>query len=153
MNKITLQGEGFKADSPILTGGIKCQLPSEERVFNYEDGVKSLGHIVSSLHIFESSSTFLRVILRLILLFKSQINYENKFKQVNSLSKMVKDWLEYSGYIFTSAMKKMRYCFHFTIFYICNIVQHIHIPGVPTEDGRRFRYRHTDDSEPTSRGE
>merc|ERR1712168_282269 len=49
MNKITLQGEGFKADSPVLTYGIKCQLPVEERTFPYEDGVKSLGHIVYPL--------------------------------------------------------------------------------------------------------
>jgi len=49
MNKITLQGEGFKADSPVLTNGIKCQLPVEERTFPYEDGVKSLGHIVYPL--------------------------------------------------------------------------------------------------------
>jgi len=49
MNKITLQGEGFKADSPILTGGIKCMLPTSERTFAYEEGVKSLVHQVYPL--------------------------------------------------------------------------------------------------------
>jgi len=49
MNKITLQGEGFKADSPILNMGLKQFLPIEERTFPYEDGIKSLGHMVFPL--------------------------------------------------------------------------------------------------------
>jgi len=46
MNKVTLQGEGFKADSPILSDGIKCMLPTTERTFPFEEGVKSLNHNV-----------------------------------------------------------------------------------------------------------
>jgi hypothetical protein len=49
MNKITLQGEGFKADSAILNNGIKCMLPTAERTFPYEEGVKSLVHQVYPL--------------------------------------------------------------------------------------------------------
>ena len=50
MNKITLQGEGFKADSPVLTSGVKCFLPSAERTFPYEEGIKSLVHHVSKMN-------------------------------------------------------------------------------------------------------
>merc|ERR1712080_437728 len=46
MNKITLQGEGFKADSPILGDTLKCMLPTVERTFPFEEGVKSLMHCV-----------------------------------------------------------------------------------------------------------
>jgi len=49
MNKITLQGEGFKADSPVLSSGIKGMLPFAERSFPYEDGVKSLTHQIFPL--------------------------------------------------------------------------------------------------------
>jgi len=49
MNKITLQGEGFKADSPVLNNGLKGMLPSAERTFPHEDGVKSLVHHVYPL--------------------------------------------------------------------------------------------------------
>lgn len=49
MNKITLQGEGFKADSAVLSNGLKCHLPSQERTFPFEDGVKSLVHQVYPL--------------------------------------------------------------------------------------------------------
>jgi len=49
MNKITLQGEGFKDDSPVLKNGIKGMLPAAERTFPYEEGVKSLVHLVYPL--------------------------------------------------------------------------------------------------------
>lgn len=46
MNKITVQGEGFKPDSPVLNNGIKIMMPSMERTFPFEDGIKSLVHHV-----------------------------------------------------------------------------------------------------------
>jgi len=49
MNKITLQGEGFKADSPVLGDNLKCMLPTVERTFPFEEGVKSLLHNVYPL--------------------------------------------------------------------------------------------------------
>jgi len=49
MNKITVQGEGFKADSAILGDSLKCMLPSVERTFPFEEGVKSLVHCVFPL--------------------------------------------------------------------------------------------------------
>ena len=53
MNKVTLQGEGFKPDSPVLSNGIKCMLPTVERTFAYEDGVKSFQYSVSKIFIFD----------------------------------------------------------------------------------------------------
>lgn len=49
VNKITLQGEGFKPDSPVLSNGLKIFLPLETRVFPFEDGLKSLAHYVYPL--------------------------------------------------------------------------------------------------------
>lgn len=46
ISKITLQGEGFKADSPILNDGLRVALPNEIRVFPFENGAKSLTHYV-----------------------------------------------------------------------------------------------------------
>lgn len=45
-NKVTLQGEGFKAGSPVLRGDIKAKLSSTTRILPYEDGIKSLGYLV-----------------------------------------------------------------------------------------------------------
>jgi len=49
MNQVTLQGEGFKEDSAVLNNGIKGMLPTAERTFPFEDGVKSLAHHVYPL--------------------------------------------------------------------------------------------------------
>ena len=49
MNKVTLHGDGFKSESPVLTNGIKCFLPSAECTFAYENGVKSLAHHVRTM--------------------------------------------------------------------------------------------------------
>lgn len=46
INKITLQGEGFNEDSPVLNDGLKVALPNEIRMFPFENGVKSLSHYV-----------------------------------------------------------------------------------------------------------
>ena len=48
MNKVSLQGEGFKPDSPVLSNGLKCMLPTVERTFPYEDGIKSVLYTVSN---------------------------------------------------------------------------------------------------------
>jgi hypothetical protein len=45
MNKVTLQGDGFKSDSPVLNDGLKVAMPLHERVDPFEDGVKSLGDL------------------------------------------------------------------------------------------------------------
>lgn len=44
INKVTLQGDGFKAGSPVLNNGIDISLPSTETTFPFENGLKSLVH-------------------------------------------------------------------------------------------------------------
>ena len=47
MNKVTVLGEGFKRDSPIINNGVKCYLPNTECTYPYENGIRSLAHHVS----------------------------------------------------------------------------------------------------------
>ena len=47
VNKVTLQGDGFKPGSPVLNNGIEASLPSTETTFPFENGLKSLVHHVS----------------------------------------------------------------------------------------------------------
>jgi len=44
VNKVTLQGDGFKPGSPVLNNGIEASLPSTETTFPFENGLKSLVH-------------------------------------------------------------------------------------------------------------
>jgi len=44
VNKVTLQGDGFKPSSPVLNNGIESSLPSTETTFPFENGLKSLVH-------------------------------------------------------------------------------------------------------------
>jgi len=44
VNKVTLQGDGFKPGSPVLNNGIDTALPSTETTFPFENGLKSLVH-------------------------------------------------------------------------------------------------------------
>lgn len=48
MNKVTLTGEGFKEDSPILCNGIKTFLPTTERAYPHENGLRCVVHHVSN---------------------------------------------------------------------------------------------------------
>ena len=47
MNKVTIQGEGFKKDSPVLNNGIKVFNPVTECIYPFEDGIRSMVHHVS----------------------------------------------------------------------------------------------------------
>ena len=49
INRVSLQGEGFKDDSPVLNDGLLAALPCTELVVPLDDGVKSLAHHVSLL--------------------------------------------------------------------------------------------------------
>lgn len=49
MNKVTIQGEGFKKDSPVINDGIKVCNPVIECVYPFENGVRSISHYVFPL--------------------------------------------------------------------------------------------------------
>jgi len=49
MNKVTVQGEGFKKDSPVTNHGIKVCNPLTECVYPFENGVRSMSHHVYPL--------------------------------------------------------------------------------------------------------
>jgi len=49
ISKITLQGDGFKSDSPVLTNKMKCFLPCTETNYLFENGLKSLVHHIYPL--------------------------------------------------------------------------------------------------------
>ena len=46
MSKVTVHGEGFRKDSPVLLNAIKCMKPSVESNYPFENGVRSLVHLV-----------------------------------------------------------------------------------------------------------
>ena len=48
MNKVTLEGTGFNADSPVLNDGLAVFLPSTEVSYPLEDGIRSVTLLVSS---------------------------------------------------------------------------------------------------------
>lgn len=49
VSKVTVQGDGFKPDSHVITKNLKCWLPTEERHIPFEDGMKSVVHFVFPL--------------------------------------------------------------------------------------------------------
>lgn len=49
VSKVTLQGEGFRSDSPVINNGMKCFLPCTETNYPFENGVKSLVHHIYPL--------------------------------------------------------------------------------------------------------
>jgi len=57
MNKVTVQGEGFKKDSPVINNGIKTCNPITECVYPFENGVRSMSHHVYPLK--RSSNEFI----------------------------------------------------------------------------------------------
>ena len=50
MSKVTVHGEGFRKDSPVLLNAIKCMKPSVESNYPFENGVRSLVHLVGILY-------------------------------------------------------------------------------------------------------
>ena len=52
MNKITIQGEGFKKDSPVLNHQIKVYNPVTECIYPFENGVRSMVHLVRFYYVF-----------------------------------------------------------------------------------------------------
>lgn len=42
LNQVTLQGDGFRPNSPVLNNRIECFLPSTETTYPFENGIKSL---------------------------------------------------------------------------------------------------------------
>ena len=48
MNKVTVEGTGFNADSPVLNDGLSVFLPSTEMSYPLEDGVRSHTLLVST---------------------------------------------------------------------------------------------------------
>jgi hypothetical protein len=49
MSKVTVHGDGFRKDSPVLLNTIKCMKPSVESNYPFENGVRSLVHLVFPL--------------------------------------------------------------------------------------------------------
>ena len=46
-NKVTMKGEGFKSDSPVINNGVKTGLATSAIFFPHENGMMGRGQLVS----------------------------------------------------------------------------------------------------------
>jgi len=48
-NKVTMKGEGFKSDSPVITNGVKTGVPTSAIFFDHENGMMGRGQLIFPL--------------------------------------------------------------------------------------------------------
>ena len=47
-NQVTMVGEGFKSDSPVIINGLKTRIPTSAIFFPHENGIMGRGQLVST---------------------------------------------------------------------------------------------------------